>query len=310
MLKYPAIKAFRTKNPSVHLTWVSGRRPSAFKGRLSWLNDGLIDEIHEEVFHTLRPWSRFPPQISARFFDTVVCTESRLVANLATRRIPHRVFISPVLHNKKADSDGPKSPSPKSSVTSKLSELLSAVCGFDVGQEQAIQLPSHVEEWAKSVLPLEKAYFGLSPGAGGKRKQWPIEYFIELCERIRHSSGLQPVFFLGPEDKELLGHLTRTNLGALFPESLVEQRGQQSTAQTIALARRVEFSVANDSGGGHLVAAGGNPTVTLFGHTDPVKFASPYGTQIALSARDLGVRRLSDISVSLVLCFLQKNGLV
>ena len=54
------------------------------------------------------------------------------------------------------------------------------------------------------------------------------------------------------------------------------------------LARQLRVSVANDAGAGHLLAAGGHPLITLFGHTDEHKFAPPYASQTAVRARDYG----------------------
>jgi ADP-heptose:LPS heptosyltransferase len=42
---------------------------------------------------------------------------------------------------------------------------------------------------------------------------------------------------------------------------------------TIALAQRFAVSVANDSGVGHMLAAANTPLISLFGPTDPAKFA-------------------------------------
>ena len=57
---------------------------------------------------------------------------------------------------------------------------------------------------------------------------------------------------------------------------------------------------ANDAGGGHLLAAGGRPLVTLFGRTSEDKFKPPYGTRIAISAREYGGTDMSLIPVQRV----------
>lgn len=42
----------------------------------------------------------------------------------------------------------------------------------------------------------------LVPGAGGKEKRWPLTRFFQLAELIKSTTNLQPLFILGPEEKE------------------------------------------------------------------------------------------------------------
>ena len=74
----------------------------------------------------------------------------------------------------------------------------------------------------------------------------------------------------------------------------------------MALATRLAIGVANDAGGGHLLAAGGRPLVSLFGHTDPEKFRPPYGTRIAICARDYGGPEMTRIPVGAVLAAVER----
>src|SRR5690606_16994984 len=130
-------------------------------------------------------------------------------------------------------------------------------------------------EAAAAVLPDGPRYVGLAPGAGGKRKIWPLANFIGLARHLTER-GFTACFFLGPEEAALRDAIDGAVNTPKFPEESDAVRQLDSPLATAALARRMTFSVCNDSGGGHLIAAGGQPTVTLFGHTSARKFASPY----------------------------------
>ena len=58
--------------------------------------------------------------------------------------------------------------------------------------------------------------------------------------------------------------------------------------------------MANDAGGGHLLAAGGRPLITLFGRTSEHKFKPPYGEQIAITAQAYGGTDMALIPVARV----------
>jgi ADP-heptose:LPS heptosyltransferase len=69
---------------------------------------------------------------------------------------------------------------------------------------------------------------------------------------------------------------------------------------TIALAARLRVAVSNDSGGGHLLAAGGVPLVSLWGPT--VFEKAPPQTKIlrTILARDFGGTAMTLIPVDAV----------
>lgn len=100
----------------------------------------------------------------------------------------------------------------------------------------------------------------IHPGGGGVRKQWPIERFAELGALLV-ARGFPVRFALGPVEierfpgwAELLSATAPVDR-CLTMESLVRCLGD------------ARLLVGNDSGPGHVAAALGVPTVTLFGPT-------------------------------------------
>jgi len=298
LLKYPVLRALREELPNVKLTWITSRRPSIFNGRLSDLAAGLIDEIHTETGIGNSLLKPLPAYVTGPF-DTVLASESRLRDALVLRRIPSQEFISPaagfLISRRK-----PNEPFKSLSSYDRFRVLMSLATGRALRPRAEISIPAEVEEIARHALPDSHRLVGLSPGAGGARKRWPLTGYIELARRLSER-GLVPVFFGGPEESEMWEALGREIPFALTPERMLAARLDGNPMITIALARQLRFAIANDSGGGHLIAAAGRPLITLFGHTDAGKFSSPYCRHLTLSARQLQRQSIEDISVEDVL---------
>lgn len=101
----------------------------------------------------------------------------------------------------------------------------------------------------------------LHPGSGSPRKNWPVEQFALLADRVRRSMSAQPLFILGEADATLARALPR--LTPAVP--VLTNRTLKEVASVLAASRGY---VGNDSGITHLAAALGIPCVALFGPTD------------------------------------------
>ncbi len=112
----------------------------------------------------------------------------------------------------------------------------------------------------------------IHPGSGSRRKNWPVERFVELARDIQSTHGLKPVFFTGDAEREYIPELERHLEGFERRHNLplVE------LAESLASAR---LYIGNDSGVTHLAAATGCPTLALFGPSDPALW-SPRGTNV------------------------------
>jgi ADP-heptose:LPS heptosyltransferase len=159
-----------------------------------------------------------------------------------------------------------------------------------------LTVPATLHDHAAALLPEGSGYIGLAPGAGGRIKCWPLERFAALA---RHAAahGTVPVFLLGPEEAALRAELAGIPT-ALFP---LQDAGDDATPLlTIALAGRLSAAIANDSGCGHLLAAGGAKLVSLFGPTPAAKFAPLATRAIIVAAQDFGSSAMTAIPVAAV----------
>ena len=110
----------------------------------------------------------------------------------------------------------------------------------------------------------------INPGAGRANKQWPVEHFSRLAERLAQEPNVRILLLWGPDEVHMARRIRDgSNVGALLapPTDLHE---------LAALLRRSALMVANDTGPLHLAAALGTPTLGLFGPTRAAR-NGPYG---------------------------------
>ena len=108
----------------------------------------------------------------------------------------------------------------------------------------------------------------IHPGAGARAKCWPLGQYIELARQLPPAGWGQAVFVVGPAEVQWLGQAVIDGLRREFP--VIVEPPLETLAGLCGLAAAF---VGNDSGPGHLAAAVGTPTITLFGPSNPVHFA-------------------------------------
>jgi heptosyltransferase-1 len=104
-----------------------------------------------------------------------------------------------------------------------------------------------------------------SPLAGWRSKQWPIESYGTLAERLGRELGI-PLVLNGPP-------------GSSFPQAENALPHRSGLPGLIYATRRATAVVGVDSGPLHMAAALGKPGVAIFGPTDPAR-NGPYGDSL------------------------------
>jgi ADP-heptose:LPS heptosyltransferase len=98
---------------------------------------------------------------------------------------------------------------------------------------------------------------GLFPGAGHPSRQWPLERFKELAERLERNDGVRVVVFIGPEERARLREMRATFPRAtIFIEPL-------PVPQLVAALAHLSVFVTNNTGPMHIATAVGTPVVVL-----------------------------------------------
>ncbi|MBI3444176.1 MAG: glycosyltransferase family 9 protein [Magnetospirillum sp.] len=159
------------------------------------------------------------------------------------------------------------------------------------------QVPPPDLAWAEAApgrFALATPFVLLCPGGAPHRpaKRWPVERFAALaCDLARR--GMTPVL-LGTHKEQAEIEAIR----AACPQA-VDLSGQTGFADIIALARRAEAALGNDTGPMHLIAAGGCPSVLLFSSESDPALCAPRGNVTVLRRPSLAELGEAEVEAAL-----------
>ena len=123
---------------------------------------------------------------------------------------------------------------------------------------------------------------GASPGASyGPAKRWAPKNFAFVLEEFSKRSGAVPLIFGSKDDVEFAEELSK-GLGVKH-HNLV---GKTDLREFMALTRRLELFITNDSGPMHIAAALGTPTLAIFGSTSDV-LTGPLGPKVEVVREEI-----------------------
>lgn len=215
---------------------------------------------------------RLARQVAAERFDLAVILpnsfDSALIPWLA--RIPARIGKASdgrsLLLTQRFHED---SPAAERHEVQYYCELLRA---FGITAEQSLPtLAVTVQEEQEAAkllaghgISAEQMVLGINAGASfGSAKRWYPERFAGVAQRLAASWGARVVLFGGPDEQELVAVIEREMAG-----NCLNLAGKTSVRQLMALIKRCNFFVTNDSGPMHIAAAFGVPLAAIFGPTD------------------------------------------
>lgn len=299
VMKIPFIRAIRQAFPRAHITWMTGHGPTSLASSLhSLVKDDLAEII--ETTHLGYDWRQFfdlPRPWKKRYFDLILDTQSKNWRSLILRKIPHKYFVSRSWGWMLSDFKPPHNYIRPPHLVDRLIDMVAFAAGERPHPSYDVVVPESYHIEAEKLLPGEKKYLGLSPGAGQEKKCWPLEYYIELGQFFTYH-GYHPVFILGPKEEAWRTEISKKLPIAQFP---LQRTSEKSPLLTMALAHRFTAIVANDSGVGHLLATGHKPMVSLFGPTSAERYKpfNPHG--ITITSQEFGSGRdINTIPVSVV----------
>jgi heptosyltransferase-3 len=140
-----------------------------------------------------------------------------------------------------------------------------------------------------------RRWLALGPGARWEPKRWPPGSFRELVQRRRED--FDAVVLLGNQADV---DSCRTLADGL-PLPCLDLAGRTGLLEAAALLSHMSLFIGNDSGLGHLAAAVGTPTLTLFGPGEPQRYRpwNPRGRWLQSPNRDIRTLPVSQVADAL-----------
>jgi heptosyltransferase-1 len=253
----PAVASLKHSIPHSKITWVIDP-----KWGLLLEGNPYVDSVVHLDRRTFAGLGQAWRELRAARFDFAVdfqgLVKSALVATLAR---PERIFGFNATYARESAASwfySTKVPIRSYHAVERNLDLAAAAGASNI--LRTFPLPPGVQE---ADLP-DDDFVLASPLAGWGAKQWPLEYYSRLAERLRRECGMPLV------------------VDAPYPIHIKSAESHVSTLPGLIYAtRRATAVVGLDSGPLHLAAVLGKPGVAIFGPTDPARHG-PYGGTVAV----------------------------
>lgn len=302
ILKLPFVRTLREAFPQAHITWCAGGGKSVYTSLPLASSD--LDRVLEVPLG--RAWSELfqKSPLKDRFFDLIIDTQRDLKTTLALKKIPHAAFLSRTASFIFSDFKPKKEESPPPHLSQQLIRLLEILKGHSLEVPAAKgSFLENLKVEVQSYFLKDKTYIGLAPGAGNRKKCWPLDRFIAVAKTIE-GEGKVPVFILGPAEKEWYEILKDRVPAALFP---LQEKPEflSNPLYTAAMGFFLESAVVNDAGVAHLLSLSDTHLISLFGPTKAEKVHPMTQRLTLLKAADFGGVSMETIPMQCVMDALQ-----
>ncbi len=114
----------------------------------------------------------------------------------------------------------------------------------------------------------------IHPGSGSRKKNWPLQRFIETAKYLLNNYNVKLLILSGPADEEIMSVMRE----GLKLEDVTFVESMQLKSLT-AVLEQVDLFIGNDGGISHVAAAVGVPSLLIYGPTDPDIWA-PRGSNV------------------------------
>ncbi len=297
--KLPVARALRRAYPDHRISWIvsdTTRYSDALARFITDYIDELIPEagIERPVGAAIRRLRALPRYSLA--FDLRTSVKRVMLARLFLR---HDAMVSGMPGYLLSDRRPPRGFRRPRHWQARMLALVEIASGRPADGAGPLPLLPAAAARAADLLPAGRRHVGIVAGASGDWKTWPLDRFVELASRLA-AQGAVPVFLIGPAELDHVERLRQAVPAAIFPDCEPAAGRFADHEVLLALGRRLDVAVANDTGLGHLLAAAGTPLVCLFGPTDPARWAPVAERVQVIRAQEFGSERLSAIPVDAV----------
>lgn len=287
MLKVPFLRALRRTFPQHDVWWIATHQTS------------MADELRPMFAHDvtkvvaraglngpprdlLKRLAAFPP------FELVFDSRTKISTVVLTRLgLRHRGFYACLPGYIFSDGKAPPSRQRPRHIAERMLSLMYCATGKRPAPPERLEATEASHQLARQLLPDGPTYAGIAPGSRQKDKNWPIQRFAEVAQALAQQ-GVTPVVSLGPQEGDVDAAFRALAPAATIIRADASIGAAEALDRLIAQGQRLTALLANDNGVGHLLGASGVPVVSLFGPTDPARWAPVAPRNTVLRAQDFG----------------------
>jgi heptosyltransferase-2 len=188
-------------------------------------------------------------------------------------------------------------------------DKLESECFLDVFRSVggSYQNPPLLQTWltsnelacAAKILPKGDFVLGVQPGATHGYKQWPLENFLEVCEKLVSGGSRTKIVLIGGPDEELIAERFIEKASPLLKEHVTNLVGRSSLRSSLSVVAQLDAFVGNDTAIRHAAVASDTLSIGLFGPTSASKWGNARPPRHIVLSSESG--KMDDISVDAVL---------
>lgn len=267
----PIVRTLQQAWPATQLTWIVGRT----EARLMSLIGGVeFITVDKRAGFTARRMLR--AQLHERRFDVLLHMQVSLRASLLAQVIPATVKLG--FDRARARELQWLFTNARIAAQSR-EHVLDSLFGFPAAlgvRERLLRwdvpLPAQARAYAQRLIPDRRPTLVISPCSSHARRNWRAERYAALADHAAGRHGMRVILAGGGSELE-------RSTGAAIEQAahtpLVNQIGQDTLPELLALLARATVLVGPDSGPVHMATMVGIPVVGLYAATNPAR-SGPY----------------------------------
>jgi ADP-heptose:LPS heptosyltransferase len=295
MLKAPFLRALRRAFPEHEVWWIATHQTS-MEDECRPMFEGDVARViaHAALdgpaLPLLRRLKALPP--FERVFDSRTKVSTVALARFA---LTHRGFYCCLPGYILCDGHPPSRRRPRH-IAERMLSLIPCATGRPADPSGRLEASAASRTAARERLPDGPIYVGIAPGSRQADKNWPLENYCAAAQGLI-AEGVTPVFLLGPQEGDVEARIRDAAPGAMVLRADPDASRAAGLDLLIAEGQRFAALLANDNGVGHLLGAAGVPVVSLFGPTDPERWAPVAPDNAILKASEFGGDAIEAIEV-------------
>jgi heptosyltransferase I len=267
----PLVRTLQQIWPATQLTWIIGTT----EARLMSLIEG-VEFITLDKRAGLSGLAQLRRQLRARSFDLLLHLQQSLRASLAAGLVPARVKLG--FDRARAGelqwlfTNARIAARPREHVLDSFFGFLDALGVHERLLRWDVPLSQEARAYALRLIPDRQPTLLISPCSSHALRNWAAARYAAVAAHAVQRHGMRVILVGGRStlERQVGGEIER-----LAPVPLVNQIGQDTLPQLLALLARARVLLTPDSGPAHMATMVGLPVLGLYAATNPLR-SGPY----------------------------------
>ncbi len=267
----PVVRTLQQAWPATQLTWIIGRT----EARLISLIEG-VEFITVDKGAGFAARRALRAQLHGRRFDVLLHMQLALRASLLAQVVAADIKLG--FDRARARelqwlfTTARIAPATREHVLDSLFGFAAALGIRERLLRWDLPLPAAARAYAERLIPDAQPTLVISPCSRHRHRNWRIERYAALATHAVTRHRMRVILTGGPSAAE---RRAGAAIAAAAPVALVNQIGQDTLPQLLALLARATVLVSPDSGPVHMATMVGTPVIGLYAATNPAR-SGPY----------------------------------